>query len=229
MALLVLSVPLRSVWWWLGMSVGAIVTLLMLVNAVLLPTVTRWSLGRGCCGTAVLRSDEAEERPGAIRRWTAAVLLAAAGLCVGGAAVSYAVVYAREQAVDHSRTQITIAGPKIVAQMLTYDPKTLQDDFARALSLTTDKYRGQLAAQQDAVHKGQPVINEYWVTDSAIESVTPDRATMLLFLQGRRGTPPDERYSTATVRVSFAQQRDHAWRVDDLTVLTKPKPGGGGK
>ena len=113
--------------------------------------------------------------------------------------------------------------------MLTYDPKSLRDDFARARSLATDKYRGQLAAQQDVVQKGNPVINEYWVTDSSIESATPDRATMLMFMQGRRGAAPDERYISATVRVSFAKDGDDHWRVDDLTVLTKPKPPGNGK
>jgi Mce-associated membrane protein len=113
--------------------------------------------------------------------------------------------------------------------MLTYDPKSLHDDFTRARSLATDKYRAQLAAQQDLVQKGNPVINEYWVTDSSIESASPDRATMLMFMQGRRGAAPEERYISATVRVSFAKNGDSGWRVDDLTVLTKPKPPGVGK
>ena len=150
-------------------------------------------------------------------------------LCLGGAAVSYAVVYHPDLASDHTRAQIAVQGPKIVAQMLTYDPKTLRDDFARAQSLATDKYRHKLADQQDIVQKGNPVINEYWVTDSSVESATPDRATMLLFMQGRRGAAPDERYISATVRVSFAKDGNDRWRVDDLTVLTKPKPPGNGK
>ena len=52
---------------------------------------------------------------------------------------------------------------------------------------------------------------------------------MLLFMQGRRGAAPDERYISATVRVNFAKGEDEHWRVDDLTVLTKPKPPGNGK
>jgi Mce-associated membrane protein len=113
--------------------------------------------------------------------------------------------------------------------MLTYDPKSLKDDFARAQSLATDKYRKELVAQQDAVQKGQPVINEYWPIDSSIQSATPDHSTMLVFLQGRRGAPPEERYISATVRVNFAKGADNHWRVDDLAVLTKPKPSGNGK
>ena len=63
----------------------------------------------------------------------------------------------------------------------------------------------------------------------SIQSATPDRATMLLFMQGRRGADPQVRYISATVRVTFAKDDDDHWRVDDLTVLTKPRPSGNGK
>jgi Mce-associated membrane protein len=176
-----------------------------------------------------VRRVEPSKRLPEIRRWTAAAVLTATGLCLLGAAVSFFVVYARERATDEARAEVGTQGPKIVAQLLTYDPNSLHDDFARARSLATDKYRGQLASQQEAVEKGHPVINEYRVTDSAIQSATPDRVTMLLFMDGRRGAGPEERYITATVRVTFAKGRDDRWRVDDLTVVTKPKPPGGGK
>jgi len=176
-----------------------------------------------------VRCAEPDERPRNIRRWTSAALVTAACLCVAATAVSYAVVYSRERATAQTRAEITTVGPKIVAQMLTYDPASLRDDFARAQSLTTDRYRGQLIAQQQAVEKGHPVINEYWPIDSAIQSATPDRATMLVFMQGRRGVAPDDRYITASVRVTFARGNDNRWRIDDLTVLTKPKPPGNGK
>jgi Mce-associated membrane protein len=278
MALVALTVPGRGVWWWSCVSVIGLAILAMLVNRLLLPAATGWSLGRALFGIAVARRDgpaagpwrrllrdvahlldtasvvgwlwplwdsrrrtfadlllrtevrrvEAD-RPPNMRRWTAMAVLAAAALCLGGAAVSYAVVYSRDRASDHTRAQIATQGPKIVAQMLTYDPKSLNDDFARARSLATDKYRGQLAAQQGVVQHGNPVINEYWVTDGSIESATPNRATMLLFMQGRRGAAPEERYISATVRVNFAKGGDDRWRVDDLTVLTKPKPPGNGK
>jgi Mce-associated membrane protein len=176
-----------------------------------------------------VRRVEPDRRPANIRRLTAGVMLAAALLCVAGAAVGYIVVHSGEEATGQTRAQLAIQGPKMVAQMLTYDPKSLHDDFARAQSLTTDNYREQLARQQDAVEKANPVTNEYWVTDSAIQSATPDRATMLVFMQGRRGAPPDERYISATVQAAFAKGTDARWRVDDLTVLTKPKSGKGGQ
>ncbi|MGB9224207.1 RDD family protein [Mycobacterium sp.] len=280
MALVALTVGEHAVWYWICVGVGGLAILLVLVNRMLLPTTTGWSLGRALFGIAVVRRDgtapgawtlllrdlahlldvasvlvgwlwplwdsrhrtfadivlrtevrcvEPDTRPRDIRRWTAAAVLTAAGLCLAGTAVGYGVFYADARAADQTRAQIRTQGPKIVAQMLTYDPKSLRDDFARARSLATDKYRGQLAAQQDAVEKGHPVVNEYWVIDSSIKSATPDRATMLLFMQGRRGTAPEQRYISATVRVNFVKDRDGHWLVDDLTVLTKPKPPGNGK
>ena len=192
-----------------------------------------WDPRRRTFADMLMRTEvpraETKEQPHGVGRWTAAAVLAAAALCMGGAAVSYGVVYERDRATEQTIAQVQTEGPKIVAQMLTYDPKSLREDFARAQSLATDNYRSQLAAQQEVVAKGHPVINEYWPADGAIKSASPDRATMLLFMHGRRGAPPDERYISATVRVSFAKEGDNHWRVDDLTVVTKPKPPGNGK
>jgi Mce-associated membrane protein len=279
LALVSFSVPVRGVWWWTCIGMIGAVVLLVLVNRLLLPAVTGWSLGRALVGIAVTRRGgevpgpwtlllrdvahlldtasvvgwlwplwdsrrrtfadmavrtEGRRRqpatsPPDSRRWAAAAVLGATLLCLGGAAMSYWAVYAPQRASDQTRAEIATQGPKIVAQMLTYDPKSLHDDFTRAQSLATDKYRGQLAAQQDLVQKGNPVINEYWVINSSTESATPDRATMLLFMQGRRGVAPEVRYISATVRVSFAKDGGNAWRVDDLIVLSKPKPPGNGK
>ena len=44
-------------WWWLCVSVGGLAILLMLVNRLLLPTITGWSLGRALFGIAVVRRD----------------------------------------------------------------------------------------------------------------------------------------------------------------------------
>jgi Mce-associated membrane protein len=280
MALVALTMPLRSTSWWVCVCVGGLAILSTAVNRTLLPTITGWSLGRAVSGIRVVRRDGASVGPwrlllrdlahlldtvsilvgwlwplwdsrqrtfadlllrtevrrvepvqrfGAIRRLTTVVATVAALACASGATVSYVVVYLHDRAVDQARTQIAVQGPKIVTEMLSYDPKTLPKDFEHARSLTTDKYREQLVTQQQAVQKGHPVNNQYWVTNSAIQSATPDHATMLLFLQGQRGAPPDERFISATVRVAFVKGADERWRVDDLTVLTKPTPGGNGK
>lgn len=279
-ALVSLTMPPRSAWWWLAISVGGFGILLALINRLLLPTVTGWSLGRALYGIVVVRGDgqavgswglllrdavhlvdavpllvgwlwplwdsgrrtfadmllhtkvwrvEPNERPAHIRRWTAVAVLTAATVCLGGAVMGYAVVYMRDRATDETRAQIATLGPRMVAQMLTYDPKSLRDDFTRAQSLATDRYRSELTAEQNVVAKRHPIINEYWVTDSSVQSATPGHATMLVFMQGRRGVPPEERYITATVRANFAKDGNAQWRIDRLTVLAKPKPPGNRK
>lgn len=277
MVLVCLTVPRSGVWWWVCICVAGAATLAVLVNRLLVPVVTGWSLGRALFGIAVTRPDgtsvgpwrllvrdlahlldtasvfvgwlwplwdsrrrtfadmlagtqvrreDSAPPPAGVRRWVAAAVLVATALCAGGVAVGYAVVYSQERATQLTREQLAARGPKIVAQMLTYDPKSLEDDFGRARSLTTAKYRGKLAEQQEAVRKGRPVINEYYVTASSVLAASPDDATMLLFMQGRRGEGPEQRYITATVTVRFAKD-DNQWRVDDLTVLAKPKPDAG--
>lgn len=279
MALVSRTVPSGAAWGWVCISVIGVVVLLMLVNRLLLPTITGWSLGRALFGIAVVRRDGAatgpwtlllrelahlldtasivgwlwplwdsrrrtfadlllrtearrldpDRQPPGVRRWSMIAVSAAAGLCLAGIATGYGVVYSQERGAEQTIAQLKTQGPKIVAQMLTYDPKSLDTDFARARSLATDKYRTQLTVQQDVVKNKNPVINEYWVTNNSVESASPDRATMLMFMQGRRGADPQVRYISATVRVTFAKEGDDQWRVDDLTVLTKPSPSGNGK
>lgn len=280
LVLVSLTLPPRGVWWWVCMTVLGLVVLAVLVNRLLLPTITGWSLGRAQFGIAVVRRDGAalspwrllvrdlahlldtaallvgwlwplwdsgrrtfadllvgtevlrvvpHERPGKVRQLTAVTLAAAAVLALGAAGVGYGMVYANATASDRTRSEISTEGPRIVTQMLTYDPKTLKDDFARALSLTSNKYRSELQAQQDAVQKGHPVINEYWGSTNAVLSATRDSASMLLFLQGRRGEGQEVRYITASVRVNFVRSGDGHWVVDGLKVLAKPKPAGEGK
>jgi Mce-associated membrane protein len=155
-------------------------------------------------------------------RWlTVAVVLSAAAVCSGGAAISYGVVHQHDQSVTEARAQISKQGPHMVEQLLSYHPETIQGDFDRARSLASDHYRGQLVAQQQAVQKAGLVRNEYWVTNSAVLNATPTEVRMLMFLQGERGAPPQQRYLTASVRVRFVNQRSLAWKVDDLTVVAK--------
>lgn len=166
--------------------------------------------------------------PPNIRVVTTAVFVAAAVLSLAGAAAAYGIVYQRDHKSDLARDQIARQGPKIVADMLSYDPESLQDDFDRAQSLATEKYREQLIPQQDAIRNAKPVPNFYRVTDAAVLDAAPHRATMLLFLQGQRGTSGNERLISATVRVTFAEAKG-TWRVDDLTVVSKPMPAEGEK
>ena len=158
-----------------------------------------------------------------MRRLAAKVLVAAVVVCAAAVALNYLVVYRHERAVDQTRQQIAEQGPRIVEQMLSYGKDTLKDDFARAQSLATDGYRSQLVAQQQAVQKAGATTNEYWAVSSAVLSAAPDQASMLVAMQGQRGTDAKNlRFITATVRADFEKSRAGEWRVANLTVLKKP-------
>ena len=158
------------------------------------------------------------------RRLAAAALIAATLLCAVGVGLGYLVVYRHDRAVDAAHSQIAEQGPRIVEQLLNYDVETLQQDFSHAQSLTTDGYRPQLIAQQQAVLKAGATKNEYFAVSSAVLSVTQQNASMLVALQGQRGSDPkDVKFITATVRVDFEKSREGQWRVSNLTVLKKPQ------
>jgi Mce-associated membrane protein len=162
-----------------------------------------------------------------LHRPVAVVLLVAALLCGAAVGLSYLAVYRPDRAVHQAREQIAAQGPRIVEQMLSFGVDTMADDFARAQSLATDAYRPQLVAQQQAVQKAGATTNEYWAVSSAVLSATKDQASMLLAMQGQRGTDPKElKFITATVRVDFDKSRYGQWRVANLTVLKKPQMNG---
>ena len=168
------------------------------------------------------------ERPARnVRRLVALVLITAAVVCAAAAGVAYLTVYKHERAVDAARAQIDEQGPRIVEQMLSYSADTLAADFARAQGLTTDAYREQLVAQQQAAQKAGIKSNEYWAVSHAVLTdppITPDRASMLLAMQGQRGDDPQNlKFITATVRADFDRSPSGQWQVANLTVLKKPQ------
>jgi Mce-associated membrane protein len=158
-----------------------------------------------------------------LRRFTAALLAGAALVCAGGAAISYSVVGQHDRTVLDARKQIAQQGPHMVEEILSYQPATIQADFDRARSLVTDNYRAELSTQQQAVQEAGPVRNLYRVTKSAVLAGTPNHATMLMFLVGERGTPPNQRHLTTSVRATFVKDGSAEWRVDDVVIVTKPQ------
>lgn len=164
-----------------------------------------------------------------LRRPVAIGLLVTVLVCAGATGLGYGAVYRHDRAVDEARRQISQEGPRIVEQMLSYTPDTLKDDFARAQSLATDGYRAQLVAQQNSVQRAPIVANEYWTVNSAVTHIAPTTATMLMAMQGQRGADPKTlKFITATVQVDFDKSGGQ-WRVANLTVITRPLPGGGAR
>jgi Mce-associated membrane protein len=163
------------------------------------------------------------------RRLVGAVLVAVAVLGSAATVLQYFAVYRPQLAVEQSRQELAVQGPKIVQQMLSYNVATIDADFARARGLVTESYRQQLVAQQDSVRKAGPVDNDNWVSNSAVLTNDQDRAKMLLLMQGQRGEAPNQRLITATVQVSFERSTGGQWQVADLSVLAKPNPAGEAK
>jgi Mce-associated membrane protein len=191
-----------------------------------------WDSRRRTFADLLLRTEVRRVDPPVrnMRRLAAKVLAACVVVCAAAVALNYVAVYRQERAVDDTRQQIADQGPRIVEKMLSYGKDSSKDDFARAQSLATDSYRPQLVAQQQAVQKGPITPNEYWAVSSAVLSAAPDRASMLLAMQGQRGDDPNTlRFITATVRADFEKSRSGDWRVADLTVLKKPNVGGGSR
>lgn len=191
-----------------------------------------WDGRRRTFADLLLRTEvhAVERTPRDVRRPTGAVLIAATVVCALAVGLSYVMVYRPERAVDIARQQIAEQGPRIVEQMLSYTKDTLPQDFSRAQSLTTDGYRDQLIAQQQAVLQAGATSNEYWAVSSAVLSASADKAAMLVALQGQRGTDPkDLKFITATLRVDFEKSSDGQWEVGNLTVLKKPLMEAGGQ
>ncbi len=163
------------------------------------------------------------------RRLAGVVISVTALLGLAATGLGYLTVYRPALAVEQAQQQLAVQGPKIVAQMLSYNVASIDDDFARARGLVTAGYLPQLVAQQDAVRKAGPVDNDYWVTNSTVLTNTRDRAVMLLLMQGQRGEAPKQRLITATLRVDFEKSPAGQWQVANLSVLAKPNPAGQAK
>lgn len=163
-------------------------------------------------------------RPPAPRRPVLMLLAVASALCVGAAATDYLLVYRHESAVERARAEISRQGPQLMVDLLTYSPDTLEEDFARAAQLTTEAYRDELdAAQQQA--RENPARHTYVVPNSAVLAVSPREATMLIYLRGEIGAPPQVWNATATAQVRFVRDGGR-WLIDGATIFpnTRPEP-----
>lgn len=170
-----------------------------------------------------------DPRPPNAKRTAVKVVSLGAAVAVVAAALGYVTVYRQDLRLAQAHEQLAVQGPKLVTDMLSYQAATLQEDFERARAVVTDDYRPQLEEQQRNIEAAGAVDNDYWAPNAAVLSATADRGTMLVLLQGQRGTPPDYRTITATVKAEFVRAGANQWKVDNLTVLASPnQPGGGG-
>ena len=92
-----------------------------------------WDSRKSTFADLLLRTEvhcvATDRRPADIRRRAAIAVGVAVLLCVGAAGVSVFAIYLPGRAADQTRTAVNAQGPKIVTEMLTYDPKSLKQDF----------------------------------------------------------------------------------------------------
>jgi len=210
-------------WWLLMRDVAHLLDTALLIGW-LWPL---WDARRGTFADMVSRTQARRrhapdtDRPSP--RLAAALMLAAASVCGALALLSYTAVGQHDTAVSQARNQVVANGPNMIEQLLSYRPDSIAADFDRARTLVSDGYRPQLAAQQQAIQKANPVRNKYWVVKSSVLDATPHAVSMLLFLEGERGNVPDLRYITASVRARFIDPGNSVWRVDSLDIVTAPQ------
>ncbi len=176
-------------------------------------------------GTEVRRRQHGPSRA---KSFAVGGVSAATAVAVGYSALGYFGVYRDDLRRSQAREQLAVQGPALVTEMLSYQAQTLQADFGRAKTVVTDGYRPQLEEQQNAIQKAGPVDNDYWSPNAAVLTSSEDRGTMIVLLQGQRGTPPNYRTISATVKADFERAGDGRWKVANLTVLARPQPVGAG-
>ena len=150
MVLVAFTVPPRGVWWWVCISVAGVAFLLMLVNRLLLPTVTGWSLGRASLESRWYgRDGEATGAVGAVAqgpRPPARYRVVAGGMAV--ATMGFKTSHFRRHAAAHrSATRRT---RRAAAQRTAMDRSGSADRGGRVRGRCRDElYGGVLARSGD--------------------------------------------------------------------------------
>ncbi|GIH75909.1 hypothetical protein [Planobispora longispora] len=124
------------------------------------------------------------------------------------------------------------AARSFAADMLSYDYRTIEQDFARAGGYTTgglaEHYR-RLAATMGPPARQQRLVQSATVVEAAVESAGPDHAEVLLFVNMNTArTPAGEdqpRRQVTRGRVRFVMVRDGSrWLVTELSTLLGAAP-----
>ncbi|MGW4421707.1 hypothetical protein [Streptosporangium sp. NPDC004631] len=135
---------------------------------------------------------------------------------------------------EESAGQEALATARSVAvDMLSYDYRTIEQDFSRARVYTTGsltQYYRDLGATLVPTVKRQRTVQEATVAGAAVESATSDRVEVLLFVNmGTVKTLPGERQPRRQVSQNRARlvmvKQDGRWLVAELsTLLGDPPP-----
>ncbi|MFF5212909.1 hypothetical protein [Streptosporangium sp. NPDC000396] len=136
---------------------------------------------------------------------------------------------------DEAAGREALAAARLVASdMLSYDYRTIEQDFARAGGYTTggltEHYR-RLAAALVPLARQQRTVQQVTVAGAAVESAEAGRVEVLLFMNtGTVKIPAGEKEPRRQVSQNRARlvmvKKDSRWLVAELsTLLGSPPPG----
>ncbi|GGT03104.1 hypothetical protein GCM10010156_71310 [Planobispora rosea] len=159
-------------------------------------------------------------------------VLAIVAMVLGAAVGVMLADLGRLRAGETAGREALAAARSFAADMLSYDYRTIEQDFARARAYTAGdlaEHYGRLATTVGPSARQQRLVQSATVAGAAVESAGPDRAEVLLFVNmSTTRTPAGEGQSRRQVtrgRVRFVMVRDDSrWLVTELSTLLGAAP-----
>ncbi|WP_308250213.1 hypothetical protein [Sphaerisporangium fuscum] len=178
--------------------------------------------------------EPAPERRGGRAAYVAAVAVLALLAAVLAALVAVTYFRLRELRDGEAAAAEALAAARTYApDMLSYDYRTIDADLARARGYATGELAGhyrELARALAPTVKRQQTVQQAVVAAAAVESATPDRVQVLLFMNmGTTKVLPGEKEPQKQVvqnRARFVLVRSEGhWLVSELSTLIGNAPG----
>ncbi|GGL21434.1 hypothetical protein Sme01_74650 [Sphaerisporangium melleum] len=175
--------------------------------------------------------------PPRTRSWRRVTAVALLGLLAAVLAVLTVLAYLRLRELRDSESaaaEALAAARAYAPDMLSYDYRTVEADLARARGYATGNlagHYGELSRVLVPVVKREQTVQQAAVAAAAVESATPDRVQVLLFMNmgTTRLLPGDEQPHKQVVqnraRFVLVKGQEH-WLVSELSTLIGNAPGG---
>jgi Mce-associated membrane protein len=159
------------------------------------------------------------------RRPLAGLVAAVVVVALLAAGVGYLGLRLRtEAATDSARTEAVAASRDASRLLFSYDFKTLQDDFARGLAVTTGAFREEYSRTtrdvvSDVATRYKAVVLAD-VVESAVITASPSKVTTLVFLNQATTSTRVEGQQIDGSRVRMVlEKRDGRWLVSAVDAL----------
>ncbi|MET8146578.1 hypothetical protein ABZU32_40255 [Sphaerisporangium sp. NPDC005288] len=171
------------------------------------------------------------------RSWRFLAAVTLLGLLAAVLAVLTVLAYLRLRELRDSESaaaDATAAARAYAPDMLSYDYRTIEADLARAKGYATGDlaaHYGELTRVLAPVVRREQTVQQAAVVAAAVESATPDRVQVLLFMNmGTSKLVPGEKRPQRQVlhnraRFVLVRGQEH-WLVSELSTLIGNAPGG---